>query len=112
MLGILNSRLAQFFFKQTCAALEGPGESYLRFFGQYLEGFPVRTVPAKDGEKIIDRVAHRTSLTAQLESAKNPESKTRLHREIDATDCRIDQLVYELYGLTDKEIALVEGREG
>ena len=25
-----------------------------------------------------------------------------------ATDQKIDQLVYELYGLTDKEIALVE----
>ncbi len=108
LLGILNSRLAQFYFKQMCAALEGPGESYLRFFGQYLEGFPVRTVPAKEGEKFIERVAHRTSLTAQLESAKNPESKTRLQREIDATDGRIDELVYELYGLTDKEIALVE----
>src|SRR5579863_7153734 len=42
LLGLLNSRLAHFFFKQTCAALEGPGEAYLRFFGQYLEGFPVR----------------------------------------------------------------------
>jgi hypothetical protein len=27
---------------------------------------------------------------------------------IAATDREIDQLVYELYGLTDKEIALVE----
>ena len=27
---------------------------------------------------------------------------------IEATDREIDQLVYELYGLTDQEIALVE----
>ncbi|HUY31290.1 MAG TPA: TaqI-like C-terminal specificity domain-containing protein, partial [Pirellulales bacterium] len=112
LLGILNSRLAQFYFARTCAALEGPGESYLRFFGQYLEGFPVCTVPAKNGERITDRVAHRTSLSAQLDAEKNPESTTRLQREIEATDRRIDQLVYELYGLTDKEIALVEGANG
>ena len=31
-----------------------------------------------------------------------------LEAEIKATDQKIDQLVYELYGLTDKEIALVE----
>lgn len=30
-------------------------------------------------------------------------------RQIAATDKRIDQLVYRLYGLTDEEIALVEG---
>jgi len=29
-------------------------------------------------------------------------------RQIDATDRKIDQLVYELYGLTDKEIKIVE----
>jgi hypothetical protein len=31
-------------------------------------------------------------------------------RQIEATDRQIDALVYELYGLTEDEIALVEGR--
>ncbi len=31
-------------------------------------------------------------------------------REIDATDRQIDQLVYDLYGLTEEEVAVVEGR--
>ncbi|MCZ6622743.1 MAG: hypothetical protein O7B35_00685 [Deltaproteobacteria bacterium] len=30
----------------------------------------------------------------------NPEQETRLQREIEATDRRIDRSVYELYGLT------------
>ena len=30
-------------------------------------------------------------------------------RQIDATDRQIDKLVYELYGLTDEEIKIVEG---
>jgi hypothetical protein len=29
-----------------------------------------------------------------------------------ATDRRIDRLVYELYGLTEEEIGIVEGAEG
>ncbi|MBN2466344.1 hypothetical protein JXD38_12060 [candidate division WOR-3 bacterium] len=33
---------------------------------------------------------------------------TQFLRQIAATDKAIDQLVYELYGLTDKEIAIVE----
>lgn len=34
--------------------------------------------------------------------------KTRCQREIDTTDRQIDQLVYELYGLTEEEIRIVE----
>jgi len=32
-------------------------------------------------------------------------------RHIDATGAEIDGLVYELHGLTEEEIAIVEGRE-
>jgi hypothetical protein len=32
-----------------------------------------------------------------------------IQRQIDATDKQIDKLVYELYGLTDDEIRIVEG---
>ncbi len=39
--------------------------------------------------------------------AKNPDENIRLQREIDATDRQIDQLVYELYGLTEEEIEIV-----
>jgi hypothetical protein len=38
----------------------------------------------------------------------NPRTN-RLDRQIAATDRQIDRLVYDLYGLTDEEIALVEG---
>jgi hypothetical protein len=31
-------------------------------------------------------------------------------RQIDTTDRQIDRLVYELYGLTEEEIAFVEGK--
>jgi hypothetical protein len=32
-----------------------------------------------------------------------------IEHQITATDRQIDRLVYELYGLTDEEIAIVEG---
>ena len=34
-----------------------------------------------------------------------------LVRQIEATDREIDGLVYELYGLTEEEITIVEGRD-
>ncbi len=33
-------------------------------------------------------------------------------REIEATDGQIDRLVYELYGLSEEEIKIVEGKSG
>jgi len=47
-------------------------------------------------------------LHKQLATAKTPTDKTAIQRQIDATDRRIDRLVYELYDLTDDEIAIVE----
>lgn len=38
-----------------------------------------------------------------------PPGQSSLKRQIDATDSQIDALVYELYGLTEEEINIVEG---
>jgi hypothetical protein len=76
-----------------------------------MERFPVITGEAasQTSRERIDELVHlRTSLGEQLASARNPDDKTNLSRRIDATDRRIDRLVYELYGLTDGEIAIVE----
>jgi hypothetical protein len=50
------------------------------------------------------------SLNKRLPEAKTDHDKTALQRQIDATDQQIDQLVYELYGLTEEEIRIVEDR--
>ncbi len=110
LLGLLNSRLAFFFFKQTCAALEGPGESYLRFFGQYLENFPVCLPSESDphNQRLAEYVERILELNNKLTKAKTPIEKTQLERQIKVTDTQINRLVYELYGLTEKEIGIVE----
>ncbi len=40
----------------------------------------------------------------------SPQEKEMLQREIKSTDQAIDTLVYQLYGLTEAEIKIVEGR--
>ena len=42
-------------------------------------------------------------------TAKSDAEKAPLQNAVTATDQQIDQLVYELYGLTEDEIKLVEG---
>lgn len=42
---------------------------------------------------------------------QTPQESERIAREISATDDAIDRLVYELYGLTEEEIRVVEGED-
>ena len=44
-------------------------------------------------------------------TARTPGDKERVKREIESTDKAIDRLVYELYGLSEDEVKVVEGRE-
>jgi len=44
------------------------------------------------------------------EGGRTPQEQEMVKREIDATDKAIDKLVYELYGLTEDEIKIVEGK--
>ena len=114
LLGLLNSHLGHFYFVQTCAGLEGKNEIYLRFFGQYLEGFPVKTIDQKSSsekshyDKTVEHVSSMLDLNKKLQLARTDHEKTLLQRQIDATDQRIDELVYELYGLTEEEIRIIE----
>ncbi len=57
---------------------------------------------------MVELVEKMLTLREQLTAARTPDGKTRLQRQIDTTDQQIDQLVYELYGLTEKEIRIVE----
>ena len=47
-------------------------------------------------------------LHKDLPKAKTPHEQESLQRQITATDKQIDNLVYELFGLTEEEISIVE----
>ena len=49
-------------------------------------------------------------LHKNLASAKTPQEKESMQRQVESTDGAIDKLVYELYGLTEEEIGIVEGK--
>jgi hypothetical protein len=48
------------------------------------------------------------ALHEKVATARTPHDRTTIERQIAATDQQIDTLVYELYGLTDEEINVVE----
>ena len=104
LLGIINSRVISFFYQGR--AVKGARKLFPKIVINNLREFPVPT-------KLVDKslVAHverMLKLHADLAAAKSPDAQTHLQRDIAATDRAIDQLVYQLYGLTAEEIALVE----
>ena len=82
----------------------------------YLQRIPIRAIDFADPAdvarhaRMVALVEQMLALHKQLAAATLPLAQEQLQRRIDATDRQIDALVYELYGLTDEEIAIVEGR--
>ena len=56
--------------------------------------------------KLVERML---KLHKDVKEASTPDAETRIQRQIEATDREIDGLVYELYGLSEEEVRIVEG---
>ncbi len=58
---------------------------------------------------MVGLVEQMLALQARRAAAQNPQELELLARQIEATDRAIDALVYQLYGLSEAEIKIVEG---
>ena len=111
LLGLLNSRLLFFYHKRIATPFGG---GFFAYSKQYLEQLPIRTIDFSNKEdvarhdKMVKLVERMLRLHKDLKEASNVNAE-RVEREIRATDGEIDRLVYELYGLTQQEIGVVEG---
>jgi len=111
VVGILNSRL--FVFLYRLLSLES-GRVLAQVKPAILDNLPMRKVDFSNQsdraryDKISILVEQMLTLYKRLALTETPDEKTRLQRQIDATDRQIDQLVYELYELTEEEIKVLE----
>ena len=112
VLALLNSRLLDYYLKCISSRFRGGYYAYSR---QYLEQLPIRvpdvTEPAEGNihERIVLLAQRMLALRDTLSASGTSVERERSKRQFEATDEQIDQLVYELYGLTDEEIRIVEG---
>ena len=93
LVGILNSKMGWWLISKYCTAIQNGYQLIWKYFGQ----IPIPIVQNQKGDivKIVDQV---------IDSKKqNPKIDTS------ALEAEIDRLVYQLYGLTDEEIRIVEG---
>lgn len=115
--GLLTSRLLDAYLHSISSPFRG---GYWSYGKRFIEQLPIRTINFSDPidkarhDQVVELVERMLALHKRLAAARVPQEKTMLQQQIAMTDQQIDRMVYELYGLTEEEIAVVEGkvREG
>ena len=111
VLGILNSSLVDFFMRHIASTKQG---GYYEYKPMYLNQVVIHPISPTDAEQhdFRDRIATLAEtllgLNRELASTGLPHLRQMLNRRIEAADRQLDALVYQLYGLDDEEIRLVE----
>jgi hypothetical protein len=115
ILGLLNSKLLEFYIKKTSTAMRG---EYYCFESRFIRNLPIYIIntslkdECKKHDLIVNLVKQTLSLYQEFRKEQTPPSRKMLQNQINATENQINQLVYQLYGITDpQEIAIIEGHE-
>jgi hypothetical protein len=98
--GLLNSKPVNYFFKKYYAG-GGLGKEGYRYKKAFLEKLPIPPITPSN-QHIVSQIE---SLVDKILAAK----KTNHAADTTTWEKEIDQLVYQLYDLTDEEIGIVEG---
>jgi len=111
LLGILNSKLLTFYLKQKLLTnIQG----YPQILMWQLKQLPIRTCSINSpSEKVIHgKLVKLVDKMLELNKKKialPPSSKRdKIEREIQITDEKINELVYELYGITEEEKKVIK----
>ncbi|MGE0019573.1 MAG: N-6 DNA methylase [Draconibacterium sp.] len=105
--GLLNSSLIGWYFRKKFQINDN--DTFPQIMIRDILEFPVPEMNNKTGSEIGVYVEQLIKLQEDLKNAKLPDKRDQLKAKTDYTDNRINQLVYQLYGLTPMEIEIIEG---
>jgi type I restriction-modification system DNA methylase subunit len=111
VLGVINSKLMNWYYHTLNPEI---GEVFAEVKKTNVDKLPILVPDASSKEqlKLHDRIRSLAEEMAEISkkawSARTDQERTVSMRQIEATDRQIDKLVYDLYGLTQEEIAVVE----
>jgi hypothetical protein len=112
LMSILNSKL--FVFVYRLISMEN-SRVLAQVKPKVIDNLPIKVINFSNlneqtiHDQLVTLVDQMLKLNKDLQAATLPEQKDQLKARIDYTDKKIDKLVYELYGLTEEEIKIVEG---
>jgi len=111
LLAVLNSKLVSYvYLKQVSQATK---DDFPQVTIRDIRALPFPPEARLQGmsNQLVPVVERMLDLQKKLQAASIPADKELYQRQIETSDQEIDALVYELYGLTEEEIAIVEGRD-
>jgi type I restriction-modification system DNA methylase subunit len=112
VLGILNSKLLRRIWLDR---FYDQRRTFPKIKGTYLKQLPIPRLdfsnPSDESrhDQLVQRVEQMLALHQRRSTAKTPQEQNALERQITAADTQIDRLVFDLYGLTENEIKIVDG---
>jgi hypothetical protein len=112
ILGILNSSFCDFCYR---AINPEKGEALAEIKKQHLGQLPIRTINFSDPtekaqhDKLVTLVETMLELQKKYHETRMEQDKELYERRIKMVGAQIDGLVYDLYGLTEEGIRIIEG---
>jgi hypothetical protein len=110
--GILNSSFCDFCYR---AINPEKGEALAEIKKQHLGQLPIRTINFSDPtekaqhDKLVTLVETMLELQKKYHETRMEQDKELYERRIKMVGAQIDGLVYDLYGLTEEGIRIIEG---
>jgi len=107
LLGLINSKLISFYHRNTSAnAFKG---AFPKVLLQDLRELPTPKADGKIQDEITKLVNQLLQLNLERAETKLQSKLNQIESKIDYCENRINEIVYQLYGLTAEEIKIVEG---
>ena len=113
LLALLNSKLIQRVFELQNPQMVDKVFSEIKVI--YVERLPIKQINQENKDElrlhneIVKLADSMLQLNQQLQQTMLPQQQELLKQRIAFTDKKIDALVYELYGLSEEEVKIVEG---
>ncbi|MBI4823180.1 MAG: hypothetical protein HY805_02985 [Nitrospirae bacterium] len=114
ILGIINSRLLSFWFDYKFDKFQRA--IFPQFKVNELATFPIHPIDFNNEkeksirDKLVSLVDRMLELHKKKSSMPPSSERDKIEREIAVTDEKIDEIVYNLYGVTDEERKIVEDK--
>ncbi|MGD0904302.1 MAG: DNA methyltransferase [Terracidiphilus sp.] len=101
VLGVMLSGIGAWYLRNKYSIFDSLYPWYTK---KQLDAFPMKPVDTQ----LVGLVDSLIKIKGEYGKARTDQERIVVERQIEATDRQIDKLVYELYGLTDSEIEIVE----
>jgi hypothetical protein len=106
VLGLFNSKLLNYYYSQL---INEEGRAFAQVKTVNVKKLPFVFAQENDQEKIISLVDQLIELNFKLKDIRLESARIHLESKIYYLENQINQIVYNLYGLSDDEINTVEG---